>query len=74
MFSRFFAMENDVQDLEKLLCVRIFYSSGMLSAVCLDQGMTKLMEEEIQPILVPAVLEHEGISGISGGDKPRLES
>ena len=36
-----------------------------------DQGMTKLMEEEIQPILVPAVLEHEGISGISGGDKPR---
>ena len=33
--------------------------------------MTKLMEEEIQPILVPAVLEHEGISGISGGDKPR---
>ena len=27
--------------------------------------MTKLMEEEIQPILVPAVLEHEGIGGIS---------
>lgn len=32
--------------------------------------MTKLIEEEIQPILVPAVLEHEGIGGISG-DKPR---
>ena len=36
--------------------------------------MTKLIEEEIQPILVPAVLEHEGIGGISGGaggaDKP----
>ncbi len=27
--------------------------------------MTKLIEEEIQPILVPAVLEHEGIGGIS---------
>ena len=33
--------------------------------------MTKLMEEEIQPILVPAVLEHEGIASISGGEKPR---
>ena len=46
----------------------------MKRALFLDhhpQGMTKLMEEEIQPILVPAVLEHEGISGISGGDKPR---
>ncbi len=32
--------------------------------------MTKLIEEEIQPILVPAILEHEGIGGISG-DKPR---
>ncbi len=32
--------------------------------------MTKLIEEEIQPILVPAILEHEGIGGISG-EKPR---
>ena len=31
--------------------------------------MTKLIEEEIQPILVPAVLEHEGIGGISTGDQ-----
>ncbi len=28
------------------------------------QGMTKLMEEEIQPFVVPAVLEHEGIPGV----------
>lgn len=28
-----------------------------------------MIEEEIQPILVPAVLEHEGIGGISGGNK-----
>ena len=35
--------------------------------------MTKLMEEEIQPILVPAILEHEGIGGIGvpGVEKPR---
>ena len=32
--------------------------------------MTKLMEEEIQPILVPAILEHEGIGGIPGIEKP----
>jgi hypothetical protein len=29
------------------------------------------MEEEIQPILVPAILEHEGIGGIPGTEKPR---
>ncbi len=29
------------------------------------------MEEEIQPILVPAILEHEGIGGIAGVEKPR---
>ena len=46
----------------------------MSASLCGHQGMTKLMEEEIQPILVPAVLEHEGISGISGGDKPRSVS
>ena len=28
------------------------------------------MEEEIQPILVPAILEHEGIGGIPGIEKP----
>ena len=40
--------------------------------------MTKLIEEEIQPILVPAVLEHEGIGGISGDTlrppRPRISS
>ncbi len=34
--------------------------------------MTKLMEEEIQPILVPAILEHEGIGGIPGVDVIQL--
>ena len=34
-------------------------------SIWIYQGMTKLIEEEIQPILVPAVLEHEGIGGIS---------
>ena len=34
-------------------------------AIWIYQGTTKLIEEEIQPILVPAVLEHEGIGGIS---------
>ena len=28
------------------------------------------MEEEIQPILVPSILEHEGIGGIPGIEKP----
>ena len=30
-------------------------------AIWIYHGITKLIEEEIQPILVPAVLEHEGI-------------
>jgi myosin-5 len=38
-------------------------------AIWIYQGVTKLMEEEIQPLLVPAIIEHEGIGGISG-DKP----
>jgi len=33
-------------------------------AVWIYQGVHKLLEEEVQPILVPATLEHEGISGI----------
>ena len=33
-------------------------------AIWIYQGITKLVEEEIQPILVPATLEHEGISGM----------
>ena len=28
------------------------------------------MEEEILPILVPSILEHEGIGGIPGIEKP----
>lgn len=38
--------------------------------LCLLKGITKLVEEEIQPILVHATLEHEGISGISSGQAP----
>ena len=33
-------------------------------AIWIYQGITKLVEEEIQPILVAATLEHEGISGM----------
>ena len=29
-------------------------------------GVTKLLEEELQPLLVPAIIEHEGIGGITG--------
>jgi len=39
-------------------------------AVWIYQGITKMMEDEIHPILVQALLEHEGIGGLSG-DKPR---
>jgi len=39
-------------------------------AVWIYQGITKVMEEELQPFLVLALLEHEGIGGLSG-DRPR---
>jgi len=39
-------------------------------AVWIYQGITKMMEDCLQPILIPALLEHEGIGGLSG-DKPR---
>merc|ERR1712045_116754 len=39
-------------------------------AVWIYQGITKVMEEEIQPVLVIALLEHEGIGGLTN-DKPR---
>ena len=35
-------------------------------AVWIYQGITKMMEDEIHPILVQALLEHEGIGGLSG--------
>ena len=35
-------------------------------AVWIYQGITKMMEEEVQPFLVIALLEHEGIGGLSG--------
>merc|ERR1719381_313323 len=39
-------------------------------AVWIYQRIAKVMEEEVQPGLVVALLEHEGIGGLSG-DKPR---
>jgi len=39
-------------------------------AVWIYQGITKLMEDELHSLLVAALLEHEGIGGLSG-DKPR---
>ncbi|GFY64185.1 unconventional myosin-Vb [Trichonephila inaurata madagascariensis] len=38
-------------------------------AVWIYQGVIKLMEERVQPFIVPAILEHEAIPGISG-NKP----
>ena len=35
-------------------------------AVWIYQGITKMMEDYVQPILIPALLEHEGIGGLSG--------
>ena len=38
-------------------------------AIWIYGGVTKLMEEEIQPLLVPAIIEHEGIGCITGGTR-----
>lgn len=38
-------------------------------AVWIYQGLIKNFEEKIQPLIVPAILEHEEIPGISG-NKP----
>jgi hypothetical protein len=43
-------------------------------AVWIYQGITKVMEEEVQPFLVVALLEHEGIGGLSGQCSPVLWS
>ena len=37
-------------------------------AIWIYGGVTKLMEEEVQPLLVPAIIEHEGIGCITGGN------
>ena len=39
-------------------------------AVWIYQGITKMMEEEVHNNVIMAILEHEGIGGLSG-DKPR---
>eukprot|EP00092_Neocalanus_flemingeri_P009668 GFUD01010409.1.p1 GENE.GFUD01010409.1~~GFUD01010409.1.p1 ORF type:complete len:1838 (+),score=622.26 GFUD01010409.1:290-5803(+) len=68
-----FQAESSAKQIEH--CLRNFDLSAyrrVLSdiAVWIYQGITKVMEEEVQPGLVVALLEHEGIGGLSG-DKPR---
>jgi len=68
-----FQAESTAKQIEH--CLRNFDLSAyrrVLSdiAVWIYQGITKVMEEEVQPGLVVALLEHEGIGGLSG-DKPR---
>jgi len=68
-----FQNESSAKQIEH--CLRNFDLSAyrrVLSdiAVWIYQGITKVLEEEIQPFLVVAILEHEGIGGLSG-DKPR---
>ena len=68
-----FQGESTPQQIEH--CLRNFDLSAyrrVLSdiAVWIYQGIAKVMEEEVQPGLVVALLEHEGIGGLSG-DKPR---
>jgi len=72
-----FLNESSAKQLEQ--CLRNFDLSEyrrVLSdiAIWIYQGVTKLIEEEIQPLLVPAVLEHEGIGGISGVDGGRAST
>lgn len=67
--------QNDSTQKQVEQCLRNFDLSEyrrVLSdiAIWIYQGITKLIEEEIQPILVPAMLEHEGIGGIGGGGAP----
>ncbi|XP_042231898.1 unconventional myosin-Va-like isoform X3 [Homarus americanus] len=38
-------------------------------AVWIYNGVIKLMEEKVQPLIVPSILEHEAITGLSG-NKP----
>ncbi|ENN78188.1 hypothetical protein YQE_05340, partial [Dendroctonus ponderosae] len=35
-------------------------------AVWINQGLTRFLEEKIQPLIVPAILEHEEVPGMSG--------
>ena len=37
--------------------------------VSFQQGVIKSMEEKTQPLIVPSILEHEAITGLSG-NKP----
>lgn len=67
-----FQVENTPKQIEQ--CLRNFDLSEyrqVLSdvAVWIYQAVIKLMEERVQPFIVPAILEHEAIPGISG-NKP----
>lgn len=35
------------------------------TAVWIFQGLTQYLEEKIQPLIVPAILEHEEVAGLS---------
>ncbi|KAM7314396.1 unconventional myosin-Va [Ixodes scapularis] len=67
-----FQVENTPKQNEQ--CLRNFdlsqYRQVMSDiAVWIHQAVIKSMEEKVQPLIVPAVLEHEAIAGISG-NKP----
>lgn len=67
-----FQVENTPKQNEQ--CLRNFdlsqYRQVMSDiAVWIYQAVIKSMEEKVQPLIVPAVLEHEAIAGISG-NKP----
>lgn len=40
-------------------------TSKLISQTCL-QGVIRHLEEKVQPMIVPAILEHEAILGLSG--------
>ncbi|KAB7505341.1 Afadin [Armadillidium nasatum] len=49
--------------------LRLLHNLKQYSGEKAFQGVIKLMEEKVQPLIVPAILEHEAITGLSG-NKP----
>ncbi|XP_064471543.1 unconventional myosin-Va-like isoform X2 [Ornithodoros turicata] len=72
-----FQVENTPKQNEQ--CLRNFdlsqYRQVMSDiAVWIYQAVIKCMEEKVQPLIVPAVLEHEAIAGISGNKPSGMRS
>ncbi|XP_075219084.1 dilute class unconventional myosin isoform X2 [Lycorma delicatula] len=72
-----FKEENTVTQNEQ--CLRNFdlseYRQVMSdTAVWIYQGVIRYTESKIQPKAIPAILEHEAISGLSGSVRPRAPS